>query len=497
MAHVKLVYEGLTRLDDDLNTVPAAAETWYFNDAGDEVTFIIHEGLTYSDGSLLNALRFEYSILRTIDPATASEYAVITDDIRGAVAWRTSDMDDSLKSRVAVHAYKMDSVTECYGYEDTECRILVVGTEAPASHIATVLSLWIAYPVKEEIIATDPDYWWLDAGKHIGNGPYVMEELVEGEKALFVPDENYWGEKGQVKIQFSYLTDTGEVLEDYKDDGFDIIPVTVENMPEILADEELSQEVLSYAGSCTFVVMMNQLKEPFNDKKVREAFAYALDREEWARDGLNGQGLATLTWIPPGLPGHDPDEARYAYDPDRALQMLAESSYGSAENLPEVVMSFSDTSRNQMRYGWLAAHWGEVFGREIGLNPVEPGTFYGLFGDIETTPQAYISGWCADYPDPQNWLSTYWRTGAFASSIGYSNPGLDELMAAADAEFDPERRMELYFEAQRMLVGDCPGVFFWNNINSYLVKPYVKGIRATTMDSDWAGSNNPRSITID
>ena len=92
IAHLKLIYEGLTRLDNDLNTVPGAAESWEYNDDATQLTFHLREGLKYSDGSLLNAKRFEYSLMRNIDPATAGEYASITDDIAGAADWRTADV---------------------------------------------------------------------------------------------------------------------------------------------------------------------------------------------------------------------------------------------------------------------------------------------------------------------------------------------------------------------------------------------------------------------
>ena len=68
------------------------------------------------------------------------------------------------------------------------------------------------------------------------------------------------------------------------------------------------------------------------------------------------------------------------------------------------------------------------------LDPVESTTYTALTKDIKTAPLAFILGWCADYPDPQNWLSVYWKTGAFGERIGYSNKDLDALMDQADVE---------------------------------------------------------------
>ncbi len=89
IAHLNLMYEGLTRFNDKLETVPGGAEKWEYNAEATELTFTLREGLKYSDGTLLNAMRYQYSILRNINPETAGEYAAITDEIKGAPEWRT------------------------------------------------------------------------------------------------------------------------------------------------------------------------------------------------------------------------------------------------------------------------------------------------------------------------------------------------------------------------------------------------------------------------
>ena len=88
IANLKMAYEGLTRQDGDLATVPAAAESWAYNEDATQLTFTLRDGLLYADGSPLNAERFAYSIRRNIDPTTAGEYAAITDEIVGAPEWR-------------------------------------------------------------------------------------------------------------------------------------------------------------------------------------------------------------------------------------------------------------------------------------------------------------------------------------------------------------------------------------------------------------------------
>ncbi|MDP9313481.1 MAG: peptide ABC transporter substrate-binding protein, partial [Chloroflexota bacterium] len=114
--------------------------------------------------------------------------------------------------------------------------------------------------------------------------------------------------------------------------------------------------------------------------------------------------------------------------------------------------------------------------------PVDPTAYTALTKDLATTPQMYILGWCADYPDPQNWLSTVFKTGGIgAGRIGYSNPEFDRLVDEADRTPPGPEREQLYSQAQEILIEDAPVVFFWNNPGRIMVKPYVKGITEETV----------------
>ena len=132
------------------------------------------------------------------------------------------------------------------------------------------------------------------------------------------------------------------------------------------------------------------------------------------------------------------------------------------------------------------------------MDPVEPTAYTALTKELETLPQVFYLGWCADYPDPQNWLSVYWMTtSSFAARYAYSNPDMDALMQEADKTLDPEKRADLYLQAQKLLVGDAAVIMMVNNVNSYLMKPWIKGAKLTPMDAGWPGDIDPLSITIE
>jgi oligopeptide transport system substrate-binding protein len=501
IAHLKLIYEGLTKLNGQLETVPGAAESWEYNEDATELTFTLREGLKYSDGSVLNAMRFRDSLLRNINPETAGEYAAITDEVLGAPEWRMGEGDVAIQGeelvKESVQALDMNG-NSCTDYEQEDCRIFKVKLAAPAPYFHTVMSLWVVYPAKAELIAEGGDNWWNSSKYHVGNGPYIMTSLEPFVRGYFVPNPSYWDGIGKVDVEFSYITDTAVQFQAYKNDEFDIVILGAEDLPTVQADPVLSQEAMIYPGNCTMGIHFHMAKEPFTDPKVRQAFATALNREGYVEDVLKTLGNPTLTWIPAGFPGHNPGESRWVFDPEAAKALLAESSYGSLEALPPIVDTFGDTPRNRVRHEWLVAKWKEALGVDITLNPVEPTTYTALTKDVETAPQMFLLGWCSDYPDPQNWLSVYFKsTTSNAEDIAYANDDFDALVNEADTTIDQATRMELYQQAQDVILEDSVVAFMYNTVNAYLVKPWVLGLETTPQDSDWPGSNNPVSIDID
>jgi oligopeptide transport system substrate-binding protein len=497
------IYEGLTRLNTKLETEPGAAEKWEYNADATEITFTLRKNLKYSDGTMLNAKRFEYALFRLLDPLTAGEYANSIDTVVGALEYRSGDpagdpaVLQALKDAVAIKALDTKG-KPCTGYDQADCLILNLKLKQPTPYMHTLLYMWVAYPVKQELVEAGGEAWSLAAANHVGNGPFKMVSMESGTSISYVPNTYYWRGVPKFNLEMRYITDSAVSFEAYKNDEFDIVVLAAEDLQTVQADEVLSKEAYIYPGSCTYSFFFPPFKEPFTDKKVREAFAYATNRELWVADVLKGLGYPTLTWIPKGWPAYDAEETRWGYDPEKAKAAIAESSYGSIENLPEIALTFSDTPRNRTRFEWLANNWKESLGVDVKLNPTEPTTYTSLTKAKETMPQTFYLGWCADYPDPQNWLSIYWMTSSpYAQKYGYSNPTMDEVMAKADVEMDPAKRLQLYKDAQKMLVDDVVTAFMSNGVNSYMVKPWVKGVVTTAMDSGWAGQMDPLTITIE
>ena len=490
---VNLLYESLTRVDTQLQTVPGAAESWQYSPDATQLTFTLRSGLQYSDGTVLNAARFEYAILRNIDPVTAGDYGWFTEDIAGAEAWRNGS---GTRADVDVHALTLAGEA-CTGYGQADCRLLRVGLRRPAAFFHSFLSMWLFAPVKEELIAAGGAEWWRDPQYQIGNGPFVLQAFVPGDHLRFIPNARYWRGTPTYDIEYRSAGDSNVAFTQYKLNQLDIIPATVGMLAEIQASPAFSRELTVKNGACSYAVMFHNQKPPFTDPKVRAAFAYAFDRAAWAHEVLTDTAIPTLSWIPPGQPGYDAQETRWGYSPANALQALAQSSYGSAAALPPITATFVDSPRNRYRFQWLIDHWQADLGVTVAFNPVPSDVYNQLIQNVETAPHLFYMGWCLDYPDPQDWLSTYWRTGAYSARFGYSNAAVDALLAQADGTIDPTLRVQLYQVAQRLVVGDAPAAFGVTSLDRYLVKNRVKGVSLTTLYTSWAGAIDPLTITVE
>jgi oligopeptide transport system substrate-binding protein len=507
---------GLTTFNEKLETVPGSAESWKFNSDATVLTFTLKKDLKYSDGTLLNAKRFEYALQRNIDPTTAGEYASITDEILNAPEWRAADTSaadynrDEWIAKLGVKASHADG-SDCADYEDAACDTLTLTLSKPAPYFATIMGIWVAYPAKQENIEEGGDLWWNSSKYQVGNGPFILDVVEPFVRQHFVPNPNFAGAGiPTYNLEYRYITDTAVAFEAYKNGELDIVPSAAEDLATIEADPNLNAQHLQYAGACTILIKFGLAAQytapdgstydsPFLDKKVREAFALAFDAEGWAKDVDGGLSLATWTWIPPGFPGYSPDSP-LKFDPEAAKAALAASTYGGPDalNALGLKLTFGDSPRNRQRSEWLVAKYKEILGVDIALDPIDNTTFTAITKDPKTFPLLARQGWCADYPDPQNWLSVYWRSDTtFAQRQGYVNKDFDALTAQADVELDPAKRMDLYKQAQDLLLADIPSAFGYNTLNHYLVQPWVKGIQTTPQDSDWPGGFAPWAITVD
>jgi oligopeptide transport system substrate-binding protein len=345
-------------------------------------------------------------------------------------------------------------------------------------------ALWIGVPVREEDANSVTDLVTGVPEHYIGNGPYMLTAHEQGTKATFEANPNYQGPLGPVKIksiEMAMINEGAVAFQAYKNGELDYVGLAAEDLAAVAADPQLSKEAVDVPGSCTFYLGFNNAIPPFDNIKVRQAFAQAFDRDAWVRDVAGGLAKPTQTFIPPGFPGYEASD-KWKFDPAAAKKTLADAGFADASKLPPIKLTYNSSARNKTRNEWIANQIKTNLGIDATLDPVDPTVYSGLFKDAKTTPQLFLLGWCADYPDPQDWLTLVFKTGGSASArIQWSNKQFDDLVSKADVEPDVAKRADLYAQAQKILIDDTPVMFFYNDSTKSLIKPYVKGITKETI----------------
>jgi oligopeptide transport system substrate-binding protein len=129
----------------------------------------------------------------------------------------------------------------------------------------------------------------------------------------------------------------------------------------------------------------------------------------------------------------------------------------------------------------MAQMWKQYLGVTITIEKIEPNIYYDqIFSGHHG--QLFAGGWCADYPDPENFADVLFHTGSQQNNGGYSNPDLDKLLEAARVEQDVTKRIQMYQQAEQMIVNDAPVLFTTHSLSYQLVKPYIKGFVQTPID---------------
>ena len=486
---LQLAYEGLTRLDANQETIPAAAESWAYNDDATQITFTLRPDLTYSDGSPLTAENFRYAVERTCDPATAGDYQYLLFEVAGCSELAELGVDADGEPREFTPE-EVDAAKAALGARAIDDRTLQLDLTNPAPYFHTIGALWVFFPVKQEIATQDPDNWWQQAENHIGNGPFTVTGIAQDQEWTFAANENYWqGRPPLDGIEYVYADEAAVALDAYRAGDLDIVQLQSSQISEVNADPELSAAFVTYPQAATQYLAMNLSQEPFQDKKVREAFAYAIDRETLCADLRSGDCLPTVSFMPVGLPGAIETE-QYSFDPEAARQALAESSYGGPDNLPEIKFYFnSDYEERGQHAEWIAGEIRDILGVELKIEPMEGAALTALRSDVKTHPQLlYFGSWYQDYPDPQNWLSAVWTCDSSLNNVGYCNEQFDELTALGYTTIETAARLTSYEQAGQILVDDVPATFLLNPSGIFVVNPAVTGYTPTPSEVEWPGS---------
>ncbi|HOK63059.1 MAG TPA: peptide ABC transporter substrate-binding protein [Soehngenia sp.] len=461
------LFEGLMKHDSTGQIIPGMAKEYTLSEDNLTYTFTLRDDIKWSNGDPVTAQDFEFAWKRALDPELAADYAYQLYYIKGAEKYNSGE---GTVDEVAVKA--LDDKT------------LEVTLEAPTAYFLDLCAFYTYYPVNKAVAEANPD-WAKDPSTYVSNGAFKLKSWEHNAKITLAKNENYY-DKDNIKldgIDFDIIEDENTAWQKYEGGEYDILvtlpqavvaQLKAENNPELQIGPEVG----------TYYYNLNNDKKPFNNKKVRQALVYALDRQTIVDKIAQGGQIPATGIVPPGLLDENGEDYRkttgdfIGYDLEKAKALLAE---GLAEegmtvedfNAQGFVLLYNTSEAHKKIAQAAQEMWRTNLGLEVGLENVE----FQVKLDREKAGDYDISraGWIGDYSDPMTMLDLWYTDGPF-NDANYSNPEYDKLIDIAKGTADQKVRFDAMRKAEKILMEDVPIVPVYFYTQPYAVKPYVTGV---------------------
>jgi oligopeptide transport system substrate-binding protein len=455
-----LLFSGLVRLSPDLQVVPDLAEDLSISSDGKVYTFTLRDGIQFADGRPVTAQDFKDSWERALDPATDSSVALTyLGDILGAREKNGGSAD------------------EIAGVKVIDDRTLEVTLDGPKPYFLAKLTYPTSYVVDGS--QTAGNEWYYEAN---ASGPYKIKEYKPDDYIIFERNDAYWNPPAIPNVLYLF-NPGGSPLSMYDEGTLDLVPIWGDDVIRIRGEgDPLHAEWQSTTSMCTSMLLFNNTTAPFDDIKVREAFAMSVDKDALVERLANNVDIPAHSILPPAMPGYQESAQSPGYDKVAAKAALAASKYGT--NLPEVKLTvggYGDSESDLVNA--LVSMWKDVLGVQVTVEYLDPTRLHEVARERANPMTLY--GWCADYPDPENFLDILFHSDSDINASAYSNPQVDQLLEQARVEQDSAKRIALYQQIETMLLEDVAAVPYMHGVDNVLVKPRVEGFKLVPMSGSY------------
>ncbi len=453
------LFSGLVKLTGESEDPIAMdlAESYTVSNGGKTYKFVLKDGLKFNDGSPLTASDFKWSWERAARPETESP---IVDEFLGDI--------------IGVQEIIDGEATTAEGIEVIDDHTLQVTIDAPKPYFIAKMTYPIAFVVNADNVTSGGENW---TDELVGTGPFVLKSYSIGERMVLSKNPHYWGDPAYID-EVHLLLAGGSAMAMYENDEIDITGIGLSDLERVTdPSNEISKDVVEVPPSfSTSYVGFNIEEPPFDDVHFRRALNFAVDKQLVANAVFSDLVRPATGVIPPGFVGFNPELKGLEFDIERAKEELAMSKYADPDTRPRIVITNPGTGGSpSLTIEVVADMWSRELGVEVEIQQVEWATF---LQDLHRNRlQAFSLAWQADYPDPHTFVDVLFRTGSSINNTNYSNPDVDALLEQANVEADPVRRIELYQEAEEMIVEDAAWLPLWWGVEGkVLVKQHVGGL---------------------
>jgi oligopeptide transport system substrate-binding protein len=455
-SYTGMLFSGLVRLTPQLDVTPDLAEKWTISPDRRVYTFTLRSNVKFADGRPITANDVRYSWERSADPKlksnTAATYMGDIDGFRDVLAGKAKSVR---------------------GLKVINPRTLQVTLDGAKPYFLAKITYPVAYVVDGRDVARDADAW---TDRPNASGPYGLLRYTPDRTIVFERNPNYHA-KAKIRYVQYRINPGGSALSQYQDGDIDITYLARADYAAISSPEHPQHnELVDVPSLCTTFLNFDPAQAPTDDIEVRRALALAIDWQALAKLNEIEFDTTQLSILPPTLPGHVERERTLQFDPTKAKAALARSKY--AGNIPPIKLISAGTGNTESGfYTLLLKMWKDTLGVSVQIEYLDGETFYQEARKSDGNIMPY--GWCADYPDPENFLDVLYHSDSLQNVAGINDADLDTLLERARVEADPAARLALYAEAEILLLDQVIAVPFPRVDGNMLVKPHVKNYVAS------------------
>jgi oligopeptide transport system substrate-binding protein len=461
------IYEGLINEKQNGELVPGAASSWTLSDDGKKYVFNLRPDAKWSNGDPLTANDFVFSLRRGVDPKTVSVYSYILSPILNA--------DDITAGK---------RPPEDLGVRAIDDHTLEITLANATPYFLGLLTHSMAYPVHRASLEQHGDAF-TRPGNLVGNGAFKLDDWVVQSHVKVVRNPYYWDNANNKldEVWFYATEDQTAELQRFRAQELDITEIVPAAQIGFIRENLAKELVISpYLGS--YYYGFNVTRPPFKDNpKLRRALALAVNRDIITKQILNMGQISAYGFVPPitGYTQQQMPEASWTQEQREAeaKRLYVEAGYGPNNPLRTEIMYNTQEDHRRIAVA-IASMWKQVLGVEAEILNQEWKVFIDTRNQKRDT-QVYRQGWIGDYNDPFTFLEIL-RSTAGQNDTGYNNPEFDRLVAASQGALNPQERMDLMQQAERVMLADMPILPLYIYVRARLVQPWVGGYDSNIMD---------------
>lgn len=456
---IQNIFEGLTTWGEDNRVKPNLATSWDLTNGGRTYVFHLKKGVKFHNGREMTADDVAFSINRSVRPELASQTT-----------------DNYLNDIVGYQDAHSGKAQEMSGIKVIDKYTISITIDKPRPYFLGKLTYPTSFVVAKE--ALTPGKKMTSTAQMVGTGPFIAESYVDGQKFSLRAFKDYHEGAPLIDgIERPVMLDAISRFNAYKRGELDFLPIQRQDIKAATEDPTLKSQITFFPRPSIYYVGLNQAMIPaFKDRRVRQAFAMAVDRDPIVNDVLNGQNPRADSFLPPGVLGYREKANFIPFNKSKAQQLLAEAGYPGGKGFPPIKISFREGQTDvQVVADSVAQQLHQNLGISVGQEPMEWGAYLNR-NDKKQNPFFHMR-WAADYLDPQNFISLFFTTKGNENKISYSNPKVDELCAKADADENEAERLQLYAQAEDIVLQDAPIFPIYFQRDAELISPRVHGLR--------------------